>query len=201
MTWLKDTTICGQEIKVREGESVYRLGPGIVLEDSVIDLTGCSSRDVIMLGGSIDRCEIGVPKSCRHIDWTRFKIRNCRFVGDINEHRFGNDIDRETPSGGELVDCDFSDAVIWDAIFLGVDMGRVKMPSWPTITLLRNNENKAEDYGDIAWPDDFGGLVGDFLDCDENATALCFDGSSLVPDFVNDIKVLRAFVEQQSFFL
>lgn len=201
MTWLRDKLVRNHEIVVRESEDVFRLGPSLTLEDSVVDLRGCTHRDLIMLGGELKRCEIRVPKKCRHINWTSFKMHQCKFLGDIMEHRFGNEVDLPTPSGGELVDCDFSEAMIWDALFLGVDMKRLKMPSWPSITLLRENQTCAKDYGDISWPDDFGELLDDYLECEENTTAMSFDAQSLVPEFVSDMGTLKAFVEKHEFFL
>ncbi len=144
----------GERLELTDTEAIYWLGPNVTLRRCTVVL-GIGGRQLVPVWGKLIDCTIEARREVVDQWWTTMRFEGCRFKGRYSGVGFGQrvGIDRGWEHGG-IADCDFSEARLDQCSFHGCDMGTLRLPKWPSFTLVDPLKHGRELLS-VPWPGDF----------------------------------------------
>lgn len=133
MRQIRDQRIEGEHLVLNAGEINY-LGPNLELCNCKVEIK-VPTKDLVVSQVSMINCEIVFPKKTINYDWYRTKFGDCKFTGWISGHDFGYS-PKVRNSIGEVVNCDFTEAILDGCRFYKVEVKDVRLPRWPCFAVL-----------------------------------------------------------------
>jgi hypothetical protein len=111
-----------------------------------------------MWGKLID-CTIEAKREVVDQWWTSMRFEGCRFKGRYSGVGFGQrvGVDRWWEHGG-IENCDFSEARLDLCSFHGCDMRTIRLPKWPSFTIV-DPLTHGRELLSVPWPGDFNPVI------------------------------------------
>lgn len=152
---IQNRTVRDQNLSLGPGAR-HAIGPDATLERCRLEIgpgVGSKTLGIIAPTDFLD-CQVVVRKRLVNLQaWWEAKLIRCAFEGWYRGNDFGHwrsapDYkpdpamtaagldDREHDVYGDVVDCDFTGAILDGCRFVNVDMSRVKLPGWPHVTFF-----------------------------------------------------------------
>lgn len=107
---------------------------------------------------TFEDCEVKVTKWARsgRTNLLAARFVRCHFHGTLQGLLLGHDeTTGELDSFGKVEDCDFSNAVVHDCLFMNTDPERLKLPGFPHVVVVHPSCRRAEAES-VKWPGEFG---------------------------------------------
>lgn len=181
-----------------DGSTPTILGPGLVLKGCQLTLR-TSQKNLVVSGVVIEGSSIQARAPLKNFKWCEATIRDCRFTG----HYIGCDFGRwpeffERP--GEITDSDFSGAILEGCRFLNCDVESLRLPRWPSFTILQPAE-QAQQLAGVSWPGSVRLLMGVIGQSPRGTSAVTEHAPSVVKRRGGTEAELRAILEALPFVL
>jgi uncharacterized protein YjbI with pentapeptide repeats len=138
--------IADQQVHINNDVTNF-LGPELRFEGCEISFK-TAARNLIVNGVEFFNCKIVVKKQLSNFSWNQAIFENCKFEGKYTGHDFGQFED--IPSIGNVIDCDFSEAVLDGCRFLGCDPEGIVFPLWRCFTII-DPLSQIEIFKSIKW--------------------------------------------------
>lgn len=139
---IENQDIENQRLEINAGEVCF-LGPNLTLRNCTLVLK-VAARNLPLIQPRLIDCTIEVKKELRNFPWTHAHLKGCRFTGAMTGSDFGHWSFDKGMDRGSVEDCDFTDARLDACRFVGCDLSRLKLPSWPCFTVLDPVGRKSE---------------------------------------------------------
>ncbi|MET0400753.1 MAG: hypothetical protein ABW123_00055 [Cystobacter sp.] len=203
MGWLenvifKEQEIENQRLELTDKNSLYFLGPKLVLRNCTLILKVSGSNLLFDAGTRFIDCTFEVKQELKnHQQWVFASLKGCRFKGRLLGCDFGHWPDySERATHGSIEDCDFSEARLDACRIMGSDPSTLRFPKWPCFTFI-NPIGRAEEICRVEWP---GGwrpvsLEGRYRDV-PCMTAVTFYAPSIAKSWDTTEEELRAVIER-----
>jgi hypothetical protein len=144
----------GEQFEVGGHRFVDFLSHGTVLEDCTVTIRS-SSRGVVFHGATLRRCLIQAKRRFMNFSWHDVLLEECVFKGWFVGCDFGPRPDAYVDHPHGIVSgCDFSQAHVHTCRFFRSEMARLKLPKWPSFTILEPEKNAA-DWLSIPFPESY----------------------------------------------
>ncbi|OJT16376.1 hypothetical protein BO221_50160 [Archangium sp. Cb G35] len=164
MGWLKnvlmeDKEIANERLELTDKNSLYFLGPNLLLRNCTIILK-VSARNLIIVGARFIDCTFEVKQELKnHQQWVKASLKGCRFKGRLTGCDFGHWPDYGTGwEHGAIEDCDFTEASLDGCRIMGGDPSTIRFPKWPCFTIL-DPIGRARELNSVQWPGGFRPIV------------------------------------------
>ncbi len=198
MGWLENVIFKNQEIEnerleLTDKNSLYYLSTDLTLKNCTVVLKVPASRLIIKQACFID-CTFEVEQELKnHQSWVYASFKGCRFEGRFRSCDFGHWPDYAQGSEhGSMEDCDFSEARLDMCRFHGCDMRTMRLPRWPSFTLL-DPLRHAPELQRAQWPGLFGRVTVNHLQKNPPSTvALTYYAPSAARFYETTEEELRA---------
>lgn len=110
---------------------------------------------------TFEDCDVNLTKWTKsgRISLLAARFVRCTFRGTLQGLLLGHDDERgELDSFGKVEDCDFSNAVVHDCLFMNTDAKRLRMPGFPHAVVLDPSRRRAEAEAQ-SWPGELGAYM------------------------------------------
>lgn len=125
----------GERLELPKG-GIYWLGPNVTLRRCTV-VIGVAGRWLSLVSGRLIDCTIEAKRELAEARWTTMGFKGCRFKGRFCGNEFGQRPGHEEGwEFGGVEDCDFSEARLDLCRFHGCDMRTVRLPKWPSFTIV-----------------------------------------------------------------
>lgn len=189
---LEDTEIANEQLELNAGV-IYFLGPNLTLRNCHLVLRG-PARDLIIPQAQFINCTIDVKKELKNFRWEHASLKGCRFTGRLSGNDFGRWPTSEK-APGSIEDCDFSEARLDGCRFVGCDINTLRLPSWPSFTILEP-ARRSRELNAIAWPGKMGIAFMGFADAPASTAAITYWAPALAKWSGCSVEELRAALER-----
>lgn len=192
MIQFSDREIADERLVLDSKTELYYLGHNLTLRRCSLVLRVPARALVITRSRLID-CAIDVKQELKNFRWDSVFLKGCRFTGRM----MGNDFGRwpDSPPGGGIEDCDFSEALLDACRFLDCDISSLHLPRWPCFTILdpvrRSNELSA-----VQWPSDIGLIARGFAKDPSSTVAVTYLAPALAKRRDTTPEAIRATLEK-----
>lgn len=92
------------------------------------------ARQLTVVKATFSSCKIHWKRALVNKRWLDAAFIKCEFAGSYIGNRFGHPA-KDAGKMGSVLDCDFRQAHLDGCDFVGCDMTRIKLPSWPHFVL------------------------------------------------------------------
>lgn len=150
----------GEQLELTDKAAIYWLGPNLTLRRCTVVL-GVAGKWLSLVSGQLIDCTIEAKRELNEARWTTMGLKGCRIKGRFGGNEFGHRqgyMDNWQLGGVE--DCDFSEARLDLCRFHGCDMERIRLPKWPSFTIVDPIKHGPELLR-VPWPGDFTPVILD----------------------------------------
>jgi hypothetical protein len=193
MIQFSDREIKNERLVLDSKTEVYYLGHDLTLRNCTLVLKVPAKALAISRTHLID-CVIEVKQELKKFTWDHAHLKGCRFKGRLNNCDFGQWPD--LPAGtSSIQDCDFTEAVLDGCRFIGCDISKIQLPSWPCFTILEPFKRRSE-LLEFNWPGEVRLQVQSFRMYPETTAAVTLLATTIAKKLGTTEEALKAIVEQ-----
>jgi len=186
---IKNTVIRGETIELPKGESVI-VGPDVRFENCKIR-SRSSSRDLTLFNVKLVDCEFVSSVKLANVSLCGVSFDRCSISGTFSGCSFGLWPEYfSDPVEGDVIECDFSSAVLDSCRFMRCELEGTILPTWPCFTILSPSTRK-EELLSVGWQDDVGFLIAAYCDAPNETVAICGHANSIVKKYGGTEEALR----------
>lgn len=153
------------------------LGPNLYLESCQLH-SHASTSSLVIAGVMMTDCTFKQLEPLVDFHFENAHLINTRFIGTYDGCDFG---DWDSNKRSSIKDCDFTEAKVNNSRFINCDMASIKLPSWPTFSII-NPCNAHEYVIGHDWPGDLGIDLDVITDIPEECSAIVMDAEKLASD-------------------
>jgi hypothetical protein len=196
---IENKEVENERLELMDKNEYYFLGPHLTLRHCTL-VTKVPSRQLSLDQVCFIDCAFEVKQQLSNYqDWIRASLKGCRFKGHFRGNDFGHWPEYGSQPGyqfGAIEDCDFSEARLDACRFHGCDMRTLRLPRWPSFTLL-DPLRHAPELQRAPWPGLFGRVTVNHLQTQPRSTvALTYYAPSATRFYETTEEELRAAIER-----
>lgn len=193
MIQFSDQEIANERLILDSATELYYLGHNLMLRNCTLVIKVPARALVVARTRFID-CTIEVKRELKSFRWGSAFLQGCRFKGRFS----GNDFGKwpSSPSEGNIVDCDFSEAHLDATRFLACDVSTLRFPPWPCFTIF-DPVPRWRELSSLPWPSDIGPIVMEGCAEDPPSTvALTYSALGLAKRYGSTPEAIKAVLEK-----
>lgn len=192
---IQDKTIENERLELRDKDTLYYLGPNLVLRSCTITLRVPAKR-LLPRGLRLIDCTVEAKKELKELSLYEAHLKGCHFTGRLFGCDFGYKPDPGLPhrEAGGIEDCDFSASHLHACRFVGCDPSTLRFPRWPHFTLLEPFRRNRE-FASMTWPREIRSWFTSFDMYPSTTAAVVFSATALAKEAGVSEERIRALLE------